>query len=498
MNAYSHLSRSLAARPDAVLLQNGTRQLSAADIEEASACRAAWLYSLGLAPGDRVLLQTVNTLEALLLYLGALRAGCVFVPLATAWPEDTLSDFVADAQPQLVLCDAPRQAAFSRILGPASGQPAATARLLTVEQAVRMSQSWPAAGQAGAPPAPPGQPALILYTSGRSGQPHGALVSHARLAAQAEAITERWQLSQGDSLLAALPLFSMPGLCIAVQAMLGLGGRLILPAGASPSAQEMSQATVLLGTPRVYDQLLAEPAPHSARAPGIRLYASTCGPLRKPVAQAFAQRSGLAPRQCYGSPEAGLVTADFPDARFRIGTVGKVLEGRRLRIVGSNLKPMPLEHLGEIQLPEFEGWWGRPDSEACTTDGWFRTGDIGMYDEEDVISVCGRTDDRFVSGYYTIDPDVIEAVLEALPGVAEAVVVDAPDPALKARAIAMVVPQAGTTVTEDGILEGLRQGLPSHLIPAEVRFVPPLPRNPLGHVQRSRLREALRGTLNPA
>jgi malonyl-CoA/methylmalonyl-CoA synthetase len=491
MNAYSHLSRTFAARPQAILLQSGQRQLCAADIEQASARHAAWLSSLGLTAGDRVLLQAADTVEALLLYLGVLRAGCVFVPLATAWPETALADFVDDAQPRLILCEAPRQAAFSRLIDAASGHSGAAGQVLTVEQAVRMSQACPATAHAAIPEPQDTQTALILHTSGRSGQPHGARVSHARLAAQAEAITERWQLSHSDRLLAALPMFSMQGLCIAVQAILGLGGRLMLPASASATAEESTQATVLLGTPRVYGRLLADPALPPAGATGIRLYASACGPLRKAVAQAFAQRSGLAPRQCYGSPEAGLVTADFPDARFRIGTVGKVLEGRRLRIVGSNLKPMPLEHLGEIQLPEFEGWWGRPDSEACTSDGWFRTGDIGMYDEEDFISICGRTDDRFVSGYYTMDPEVIEAVLETLPGVAEAVVIDTPDPALKARAIALVVTQAGAAVTEAGILEGLRQGLPSHLIPAEVRFVPPFPRNPLGHVQRNRLRASL-------
>ncbi len=489
MNAYSHLSRSFAAHPDQILLQSGARRLSAVDITQASARIAALLTSLGLAAGDRVMLQAADTVEALLLYLGSLRAGCSFVPLPTAWPEANLAQFVADTQPRLILCEAGGQAAFRRILATLS---IATppAQLLTIEQAVRMSQALPIS-DATAVLSPAAPPALILYTSGTSGQPHGAQVSHARLAAEADAIAERWQLSQADRLLAALPLFSMPGLCVAVQAILGLGARLILPADASRIGDELSQATVLLGTPRVYDGLLADPAPRLADATGVRLFASACGPMRKPAAQAFALRTGLAPRQCYGSPEAGLITADYPDDRFRIGTVGKVLAGRRLRIVGANLKPMPLEHLGEIQLPEFEGWWGRPHSEACTSDGWFRTGDIGMYDEEDFISVCGRTDDRFVSGYYTIDPDVIECVLEALPGVAEAVLIDAPDPVLKARAIAMVVPQAGAALTEAGILDGLRQGLPSHLIPAEVRFVPPFPRNPLGRLQRTRLREAL-------
>lgn len=492
MNIHAALARHLHghATPGEAVLQAPDAQWTARDLLAQCARHAGLLRAQGLAPGARVLVRSADSATVFALYLACLGEGLVCVPLSLRWPAGELAWFVEDADPALIICTAGDLPALSRLR---------PGRVFTLDSAAgKACGSWmdalPAtAPQAGESPAP-AHPALILYSAGTDGtRAHGALVGHARLQAHAAAIAERWAIQAGDRVLQALPLFSMPGLCLA-HATLVAGGRLTLAPGLGSEApalarRQLALATVLLADPRTYLALLQHAELTAADTRGIRLFGATGAGLRRATAEAWAERFGLAPRQCYGSGDAGLVTADYPDERGRIGTVGKVLAGRRLRSAGSNLKPMPIEHLGEIQLPEFEGWWGRPDSAALTADGWLRSGDIGMYDEDDYISLCGRTANRFVSGYYTIDPDVIEAVIETLPGVAETAVIDVPHAALGAQMLALVVAQPGATLSPEDLLAQLRERLPHHLVPHRLRLLQELPRHPLGPVLRGPLRK---------
>lgn len=482
MNAYTLFSRALQSGK--VWLHDGERGFSGGEVANQAARHAAWLVSLGLAAGDRVMMQLEDSAQALFLYLGTLRAGCIAVPLPTAWPAADMTRFVHDAEPRLIVCEARAQAAIADL---ARGM-TAPAKVTGIDALQGLAAPQPAAPEE-AVPRSDDDAALILYSAGTTGTPRGGRLTHGMLAANAGALAQLWRLTPDDTVLAALPLFSVHGLCAALHPAMAGGAALRMRARGKPaSAADLAGISVLVAEPQTYQDLLDESAwPREALAK-LRLCISAAAHLAPDTARAFGERSGHLPRQCYGSSEAGIITAHAPRGEFRIDSAGRPLPGTRLRIVGSNLKPMPLEHQGEIQLPAFSGWWRRDSAEALTADGWFRTGDIGMWDEDGYIVVVGRAADVIASGYYRIYPEDVEHALEALPGVAAAAVIGRPHPELGSAAHAYIVRSSG--IGEAEVRTALQSRLAHYQIPEKLIFVEALPRNALGRVQKMKLRAA--------
>lgn len=490
MNIHTLFSGTLAQCGDRAWLHANDCNYSGAEVERESIRHAAWLVSLGLTPGDRVMAQVEDSPQALFLYLGALRAGCIVVPLPTAWPAADMDGFIRDAEPRLIVCDPPMQTAIA-----ASAQ-----GLNTPARVFSLNDALAAAVQSNTPSPiverTDEDAALILYSAGTTGHPRGARLTHGVLAANAAALVSLWQLGPTDTLIAALPLSNVHGLCAALHPALLSGAHLRLqrsdelgPAG------HFARATVLVATPDFYQTLLHDASWSRDTCKTMRLFISTGAHLPPATALAFGERSGVVPRQCYGSSAAGIITAHAAEGEFRIDSAGKPLPGTRLRIVGANLKPMPLEHQGEIQLPAFCGWWNQKGEEddGRTADGWFRTGDIGMWDENGYIIVVGCAADVIASGYYKIYPEDVEHALLELPGVAEAAVIGLPHAELGQMTVACIVRSAGSAVGKNGDELEIRAALQSRLahyqIPAQIHFVSVLPRNPMGRVQKMTLRE---------
>jgi malonyl-CoA/methylmalonyl-CoA synthetase len=259
----------------------------------------------------------------------------------------------------------------------------------------------------------------------------------------------------------------------------------------------MQGVNLFFAHPRDYAGLAREPALTPDISGDLRLAVSAAEPLPRRIARAFLERSGHALAQCYVTAEAGVVCAHRWGDEVRPGTVGKPLPGQRLRVLGANLKPMPLEHCGQVHLhgPNVcGGWWKRPEESraAFGAEGWYRSDDIAWWDEQDCATLFGRAEDVIRSGVYAIQPCEVEEALEELSGIAAAAVLGVPDAALGEAVLALVVRGAPCALGEADIIAAVAAALGPHKAPRQVRFVAELPRDALGRLQRRNLRRQVR------
>lgn len=456
---------------------------------------AGALAAAGLAPGDRVAAQVEKSPEALVLYLATVMAGGVLVPLNPAYTEAEMAWFLADADPALLVCDPARADGLAPLAG--------AARTLTLDAAGQGSLIRAAAAAAPADPAPRGAEdlAAILYTSGTTGRPKGAMLSHRALASNSATLTRAWGFGPADRLIHALPVFHTHGLFVATNVALMAGAALIFLPRFEPGAvldAMAGGATALMGVPTFYTRLLDDPRLTAATCAGMRLFVSGSAPLPAAVHAAWQARTGHAILERYGMTETNMNTSNPLDGPRRPGTVGPPLPEVALRIADPETgAEMPRGETGMVELrgPNlFSGYWNRPDktAEEMRPGGWFVTGDLGRIDPDGYLTIAGRAKDLIISGGFNIYPAEVEAALDALDGVRESAVFGVPHPDLGEAAVAAIVPDgaapdmAATVAALDGRLARFKQ--PRRLVAVEA-----LPRNAMGKVQKAALRDRFAG-----
>ena len=457
-----------AAHPEAPVLEDGwdhTRRVDAATLDAHTAALASALVEWGIAPGDRVLWcarATISSVEAL---LAVLRCGAVLVPLSPSATGSEIDHVVADAAPALALCDRDRPDAFAS--GPA---------------VVRLEDLGRIAGRAAAladlPPRQPGDDALIVYTSGTTGKPKGAVHTHASLLAGVAALRAAWQWDAVDRLILALPLFHVHGLCA------GLFGT--LSAGASTTVFDRfdgaavlaaaSTNTMFFGVPTMYHRL-AGSGRASALGP-LRLCVSGSAPLAADLWQQLAG-DGVAVLERYGMTETLLTFSNPLVGERRPGSVGLPLPG-----VEAALDDADEQGIGELLVrgPSLcRGYWGR---DAFDPGDWFATGDLVSVADDGYVTVRGRRTELIITGGHNVYPAEVEAVLSRHPGVVEVAVVGLPSAEWGETVVAFVVgdPDLGS------LQELAAAELAPFKCPRQVRLVDELPRNALGKVVRAELR----------
>ena len=465
------------------------------DLDRASAMIANLLGSLALPSDARVLVHTDKSVEALILYLAVLRAGLVHVPLNSAYQASELTYFIDNAEPAVVVCASRDFGWLSKIAFRAG-----TAHVYTLDDDRRGSLLQRAAHHPDTHT--PVQRAAadvasIIYTSGTTGRSKGAMLSHGNLLSNAQVLKVLWAWRSpadgGDVLIHALPLFHVHGLFVASHGALLNGSKMLWFAkfDARAVTARLPEATVFMGVPTLYGRLLAEPSFTAQACRNMRLFISGSAPLLADTFRQFSERSGHAILERYGMSETVMLTSNpYAPVSGRIaGTVGFALPGVGLRIACAEG-----ESIGAVEVRGpgvFQGYWRMPErtAEEFTTDGWFKTGDVGQLDAQGRLTLLGRSKDLIISGGFNVYPAEVEGYLNELPGVEESAVIGVPHADFGEAVVAVLVPRAGASVDAAACIAALKQRIAGFKVPKQVIVVDQLPRNAMGKVQKALLRE---------
>ncbi len=427
------------------------------ELESGTSAVAGRLVAQGVSPGDRVALQAEKSIESVMIYLGALKAGAVFLPLNAAYTPTEIAYFLSDAEPRIFITD-PRTfleecRSFSELIEPV--------------------------------PRADNDLAAIIYTSGTTGRSKGAMLTHGNLAANAIALYKAWAFTPDDVLLHALPIFHVHGLFVAMHCALLSGCPMIWLAKFSDAdvLAGLKRATVMMGVPTFYTRLLANAAFTREASSNVRLFISGSAPLLPTTFAEFEQRTGQRILERYGMSEAVIITSNPLDGERLAGSVGYPLPGVDLRIGGGEETAVI-----EIRGPSvFSAYWRMPEktAEEFTKDGYFITGDVGRQDADGRVWISGRAKDLIISGGYNVYPKEIELILDELPGVTESAVIGLPHPDFGEGVAAIVIGQGD----EPAMIAECRKRLAAFKTPKRIVFVDELPRNAMGKVQKNVLRD---------
>ncbi|MGI9336382.1 MAG: malonate--CoA ligase [Gammaproteobacteria bacterium] len=464
------------------------------DLQHESARIANALRSLGVEPGDRVAVQVQKSPRALFLYLACLRAGFVYLPLNTAYPPRELDYFVSDAGPGAIVCG-PQLLEAVEAIASRHG----VANVLTMDAAGEGTLAAAAADCAhdfDTVPRADDDLAAILYTSGTTGQPKGAMLTQRNLRSNAEVLHEVWGFEPGDVLLHALPLFHTHGLFVACHCVLMNGSAMnLLPRfDVDAVLRALPRSSVFMGVPTFYTRLLADERFGPQHCAGMRLFISGSAPLLAQTHEAFEQRTGHVVLERYGMTECGMSTSNPLRGQRKAGTVGPPLPGVSLRVVGEDGRALGPGEVGGVEFvgPNvFRGYWRKPEktAEAFTGDGYFRSGDLGMWDDDGYLSIVGRSKDLIISGGFNVYPKEVELCIDELEAVAESAVIGLPDPDFGERVVAVVVPNGERQMDPAEVTAALKTMLAGYKVPKQLEFIEELPRNAMGKVQKNLLRE---------
>ncbi|MFF5673344.1 acyl-CoA synthetase [Streptomyces hygroscopicus] len=452
------LLTSLAApggdRPDA--LSVGGRALSREEL-----LGAAGAVAVRIAGAPVVAVRATPTPETVVAVVGALLAGVPVVPV----PPDS-----GPAERDHILRDS---GAALLLTGEAVEAPVETVPVDPAERA-----AWTK------PEPDPDSTAFILYTSGTTGAPKGALISRRAVAADLDGLAAAWTWTAEDTLVHGLPLFHVHGLVLGVLGPLRVGSRLVHTGKPTPAAYAAAGGSLYFGVPTVWNRIVQDP--DSARAlASARLLVSGSAPLPAPVFRDLERLTGQRPIERYGMTETLITISTRADGERRPGYVGTPLSGIRTRIATEEGA-----EIGELQLTGptlFDGYLNRPEATAgsYTEDGWFRTGDIAAIDPDGFHRIVGRAStDMIKSGGYRIGAGEVENALLDHPAVREAAVVGAPHDDLGQEIVAYVVADG---IGEQELIDFVAAQLSVHKRPRKVRFLEALPRNAMGKPQKKLL-----------
>lgn len=493
-NFFAYLHHRLVERADDELLatSDGT-SFTYGDIDRMSARIAACLRDAGVDVGDRVSVQVEKSPQSLCLYLACLRAGFVFHPINPAYKSNELETLLRHAEPSAVVCD-PRNERAVAALATAAG-----ARIVLtlgadgsgslMDRAAGASERFATVRRSS------DDPAALLYTSGTTGSPKGILLSHGNLQSNAEALTSAWGFTARDRLLHALPIHHVHGLFISLGCVLSSGASMTwLPRFTVDDVLgHLPGCTVMMGVPTYYTRLLAAPEFSADLVRGVRLFVSGSAPLLPETFAEFERRTGQRILERYGMTETNVIASNPLHGTRKPGTVGLPLPGVDVRIVDDHGTALAVGEVGHIEVrgPNvFKGYWRRDAAGDFTADGFFKTGDLGVIDDDGYLSIVGRGKDLVITGGLNVYPRDVETVIDELPGVVESAVIGVPHPDFGEGVVAVVVRERGSVSSEAEIIAACKARLADYKVPKRIVFADELPRNVMGKVQKNVLREA--------
>ena len=447
--------------PDHTALREPFAQItwSGAQLEDVTRHAAHRLAAEGVIAGDRVLLSCAPGAHTVIAYIAIMRLGATVVPANTGYTTAELAHILDVAAPVLAVLDDPRRVSeYCPTLTPAA--------------LLGSGSTFDVALDA----AHPTDAAMWGFTSGTTGRPKAAVLSHANLLAGAESVVQAWEWTAEDTLLHVLPMFHMHGLGVGLNGAFVAGSSVTVLPRFDPQvvADMAAQATMFFGVPTMYARLADAGAVPAMR--GLRLLVSGSAPLPTDIFAQIAKAAGQAPLERYGMTETVMLTGNPLHGDRRAGTVGLAMRGVDVRLGAGDVV--------EVRGPNvFSGYIGVDPHDVFTSDGWFPTGDIGEFDADGYLRLVGRASELIITGGYNVYPREVEEVLRQHPGVVDVAVIGRPSREWGEVVTAVVVGDAGISELQ----EIGETSLAPYKRPRAFEFIAELPRNAMGKIDRSRL-----------
>ena len=485
MNLAKILTESAARDPERVALKLDDVAVTYGQLDVATALMAGVLAERGIGPGDRVGVMLPNVPYFAVCYYGVLRAGGVVVPMNVLLKRREVAFYARDPDAKLLIA----WHGFAEDAR-AGAQDAGVECLLVTpgefEQVLAAAQ--PRAGLADTDDA---DTAVILYTSGTTGTPKGAELTHTGLMRNCEIARGLFDLGAEAVTLGALPLFHAFGQTCGLNATIAGGGTLTLIPRFDPGKAleiiERDRVTVFEGVPTMYNAMLHHPDASSFDTSTLEVCASGGAAMPVEVMHGFEEKFGCKVLEGYGLSETSPVASfNHPDRERKAGSIGTPIEGVEMKVVDDEGHDLPTGQVGEIVIRGhnvMKGYWNRPDATAeAIRDGWFHTGDMAKVDEDGYFFIVDRKKDMIIRGGYNIYPREIEEILYEHPAVREVAVVGVVHDELGEEVGAAVALKSGAQVTPEELREHVKGQVAAYKYPRHVWLVDELPKGPTGKI----------------
>ena len=485
MNLAENLARTAASTPDQVAIRLDDLELTYAGLDAASALAAGWLREHGVGPGDRVGIMLPNIPQFPILYYGALRAGAAVVPMNPLFKEREVEYYLSDSGAKVLF-------GWEGIADQAQpGAEAAGAAFEVVDAG--FSQKLATYN-----PAPdvveraPDDTAVLLYTSGTTGKPKGAELTHSNLGSNVATCVALFDGGPDDVIFGGLPLFHSFGQTCGLNSAVACGATLtMIPRFEPHKALEVLQrdkVTIMQGVPTMYVALLQDPAHKDYDVSTLRLAVSGGASLAVEVLRGFEKEFGVILLEGYGLSETSPVASfNHADRERKAGSIGTPVRDVEMRLIDADWNDTPDGEIGEIAIKGpnvMKGYWNRPDATTeAIKDSWFRTGDLAKRDEDGYYFIVDRAKDMIIRGGYNVYPREVEEVLYEHPAVAEAAVVGVPDAEYGEEIGAAITLKAGASASAEEIQEFVKERIAAYKYPRIVWFLDEgLPKGPTGKI----------------
>jgi long-chain acyl-CoA synthetase len=477
-NLACNLTATARKLPDSAALRLGDTVLTFAQLDSASSSVAAVLIARGAEPGDRIGIMLPNVPEFAVLYYAALRAGCIVVPMNPLLKRREAAFYLSDSGAKLIF--AWHDCAEAALAGAAE----ADAEVVTVEPGMfaelASEQSNEAVERDG------DHTAVILYTSGTTGRPKGAELTHANLGRNVDIVEDLFALRSDDVILGALPLFHSFGQTCGLNAATRTGACLALVQRFDPGlvleTVERRRVTIFEGVPTMYAALLHHRNRVNHDASTLRLCVSGGAALPVEVLRGFEEAFGCLVLEGYGLSETSPVASfNHPERERKAGSIGTPVAGVEMKLIEAE------DGVGEIAIRGhnvMKGYWQRPEAtaEAIDADGWFRTGDLARVDDDGFFFIVDRKKEMIIRGGYNVYPRELEEVLHEHPAVLEVAVIGIPHSELGEEVAAAVALKSEALATADELRDYVKSQVAAYKYPRQIWLVDELPKGPTGKI----------------
>ncbi|MFN8215010.1 MAG: long-chain fatty acid--CoA ligase [Solirubrobacterales bacterium] len=486
LNLAASLTETAARAPERVAVRLGETALTYAALDERSARLASLLRDRGLAAGDRVGVMLPNVPEFAIAYYGVLRAGGIVVPMNVLLKRREIAFYLEDSGAGTLLAwhgfaDEARAGAATAGVELIEIEPAAFAELLAGAEPNReLAETEPE------------DTAVILYTSGTTGRPKGAELTHFNLSRNAEiASRTTCEVADGDVVLGALPLFHSFGQTVGMNASVRVGATLTLvpkfDPGEALATIGRDRVTHFYGVPTMFGALLHHPARAETDTSSLRTCVTGGAAMPVEVLRGFEEAFECVVLEGYGLSETSPVaSSNHPGMERKPGSIGTPLEDVEMKVVDENDEEVPQGEIGEIVIRGhnvMKGYWRQPEATAeAMRGGWFHSGDMARVDEDGYFFIVDRKKDLIIRGGYNVYPREVEEILYEHPKVREAAVLGLPDEEWGEEIGAAVVLHEGEEIAPEELSAYVREQIAAYKYPRVVWFLDELPKGPTGKI----------------